>query len=91
LASVKYEFELVQGTVKGAQTDLEHRNIEQKEETDRLNADKAEVADLMADCSKLRDRLGSLRKDFVSNYHASIELLGKAASKTTEAHAGSAN
>jgi peptidoglycan hydrolase CwlO-like protein len=91
LASVKYELELIQGTVKGAQTDLEHRNIEQKEETDRLNADKADVAGLMADCSKLRDRLSSLRTEFKSNYHASLELLGKAASKTTEAPAGSAN
>jgi chromosome segregation ATPase len=91
LASVKYELELIQGTVKNAQTDLEHRNIEQQEETARLGADRAQVAELMADCSKLRDRLGSLRKDFQSNYHASIELLGKAASKTSVAPAGSAN
>ena len=50
-----------------------------------------QVAELMADCGKLRDRLASLRKEFQSNYHASIELLGKAASKTSEAPAGSAN
>jgi chromosome segregation ATPase len=91
LSSVKYELELVQGTVKGAQTDLEHRNIEQQEETARLGTERAQVAELMADCSKLRDRLGSLRKDFKSNYDASIELLGKAASKTSEAPVGSSN
>jgi peptidoglycan hydrolase CwlO-like protein len=91
LSSVKYELELVQATVKGAQTDLEHRNIEQQEETARLGANRTQVAALMADCSQLRDRLSSLRKDFVSNYHASIELLGKAASKTSEVPAGSAN
>ena len=91
LSSVKYELELVQGTVKGAQTDLEHRNIEQQEETARLGADRSQVAELMADCSKLRDRLASLRKDFQTNYHATLEMLGKAASKTTEAPAGSAN
>jgi chromosome segregation ATPase len=91
LAGVKYELELVQGTVKSAQTDLEHRNIENKEETDRLAADRAQVATLMADCSKLRDRLASLRKDFKSNYHASIEALGKAASTSSIAPAGSTN
>jgi chromosome segregation ATPase len=91
LSSVKYELELVQGTVKGAQTDLEHRNIEQQEETARLGTNRSQVAELMADCGKLRDLLSSLRKDFQSNYHASVELLGKAAGKTSEAPAGSAN
>jgi chromosome segregation ATPase len=91
LSSVKYELELVQGTVKGAQTDLEHRNIEQQEETARLATNREQVAELMADSSKLRDRLSSLRKEFQANYHASIELLGKAASKSSVAPAGSAN
>jgi hypothetical protein len=81
----------MQGTVKSAQTDLEHRNIEFQEETTRLGADRAQVSELMADCSKLRDRLASLRKDFSSNYHASVELLGNAAGRTTEAPAGSTN
>ena len=39
----------------------------------------------MADCSKLRDRLASLRKEFQSTYHANIELLGKASKSTAMA------
>jgi chromosome segregation ATPase len=91
LAGVKYEFEILQGTVKNAETDLGHREIELQEETTRLASDRALVDELMADTGKLRDRLASLRKDFQTTYHGNIEMLGKAASRATEAHSGSAN
>jgi chromosome segregation ATPase len=88
LAGVKYELEIVQETGKSAQSALENRNAEHQEETKELGQDRALVQELMAQCGKLRDRLTSLRKDFLSQYHANIEMLGKA-SKPTEAQAGS--
>ncbi len=88
LAGVKYELEIVQGTVKSAQAALEHRNTEQQEETKELAQDRVQVQELMSQSSKLRERLASLRKEFQSQYHANIEMLGKAG-KTTEAQAGS--
>ena len=48
LAGVKYELEIVEGTVKAAQTDLEHRNTEHEEETKVLEKDRADVQELMA-------------------------------------------
>jgi peptidoglycan hydrolase CwlO-like protein len=91
LSAVKYDLEIVEGTVKGAQTDLEHRTTEHQEETKRLEKERADAQELMASCSKQRDLLASLRKEFESKYHANIEMLGKAASKTTQARAGSTN
>jgi predicted nucleic acid-binding Zn-ribbon protein len=90
LAGVKFELEILQGTVKVAETDLGHRNDEFQEETTKLGADRAKVDELMADCAKQRNRLGSLRKEFQTSYHANIEMLGKSG-KTTESHSGSAN
>jgi len=90
LAGVKYELDILQGTVKNAATDLGHREVELQEETTRLGTDRAQVNELMADCANLRNRLSSLRKDFQTAYHGNIEMLGKV-SKTTEAHSGSAN
>ncbi len=88
LSGMKYELDIVQGTVKSAQSALEHRNTEQQEETKELAQDRVQVQELMAQSSKLRDRLASVRKDFTSRYHDNIEMLGKA-SKPTEAQAGS--
>ena len=90
LAGMKYQLEIVQDTVKSAQMALDHRNTEQQEETKELAHDRALVQELMAESSKMRDRLASLRKDFQTQYHANIEMLGKA-SKTTEAQPGSAH
>jgi chromosome segregation ATPase len=90
LAGVKYQLEIVQDTVKSAQTALGHRNTEQQDETKELALERSQVQELMAQSSKLRERLASLRKEFQSQYHANIEMLGKA-SKTTEAQAGSAH
>ncbi len=91
LSAVKYELEIVEGTGKGAQTDLEHRTTEFQEESKRLEKDRADVQELMAACAKQREDLASLRKDFESKYHANIEMLGKVASKSTQARAGSTN
>jgi uncharacterized FlaG/YvyC family protein len=85
---MKYELEIVQGTVKSAQSALEHRNTEQQEETKQLAQDRSQVQELMAQSSKLRDRLDSVRKNFEARYHNNIEMLGKA-SKPTEAQSGS--
>jgi chromosome segregation ATPase len=90
LSGLNHELEIVNGTVKAAQTDLENRNVEYQEETNRLGADRTQVEELMADCKKLRDRLGSLRKEFQDAYHASLEMLDKAG-KSAKAYAGSAN
>jgi predicted nucleic acid-binding Zn-ribbon protein len=91
LSGAKYELEIVEGTVKGAQTDLEHRTTEHQEQTKLLEKERADVQELIAACGKQRDLLASLRKDFESRYHANIEMLGKAASKNTQARAGSTN
>jgi predicted nucleic acid-binding Zn-ribbon protein len=91
LSGVKYELEIVEGTGKGAQTDLEHRTAEHQEESKLLEKQRADVQELIASCNKQRDLLASLRKEFDSKYHANIEMLGKAASKTTQARAGSTN
>jgi chromosome segregation ATPase len=91
LSGVKYELEIVDGTVKGAQTDLEHRTTEHQEETKLLDKDRAEVQELMAYCGKLRDQLAELRKEFLTKYRSNIEMHGKAASRTTGARAGSTN
>lgn len=90
LSAVKYELEIVQGTLKSAQTALEHRNTEQQDETKELAQERSQVQELIADSSKLRDRLAALRKEFQTSYHANIEMLGKA-SKTIEAQPGRAN
>jgi predicted nucleic acid-binding Zn-ribbon protein len=90
LSGVKYQLEIVQNTVKSAQSALDHRTTEQADETKELANERAQVQELIVETGKMRDRLASLRKDFQSQYHASIEMLGKA-SKTTEAQAGSAH
>ncbi len=82
LASVKYELEIVEGTAKGAQNDLDYRNTEHEEETKSLEKQQADVRELMAQCSKQREELGSLRKEFRSKYHANVEMRGKVASKS---------
>jgi chromosome segregation ATPase len=91
LSEAKFELEIVDGTAKSAQTDLEHRTTEHQEETKLLEKDRADNQELMAFCGKLRDQLASLRKDFQTKYHSNIETLGKAASKSTQARAGSTN
>jgi len=77
LARVQYQLATVQETIKSAQAALENRNIELQEETKALADTKAEVEVLMADSSKLMDRLTTLRKDFQTTYRANIEMLGK--------------
>jgi chromosome segregation ATPase len=91
LSGVKYELEIVEGTAKSAQTDLENRTTELAEETKSLEKDRADNQELIASCSKQRDELASLRKEFKSKYHANIESLGKAATKRNQARAGSTN
>jgi chromosome segregation ATPase len=91
LSGVKYELEIVEGTAKTAQTDLDNRTAEHQEETKILEKERADNQELMASCGKQRDQLASLRKDFQSKYRANIEALGKAASKSTQARAGSTN
>jgi predicted nucleic acid-binding Zn-ribbon protein len=91
LASVKYELEIVEGTAKGAQTELEHRNTEHEEETKSLEKQQVDVKELMAQCSKQREELDSLRKEFLSKYHSNIEMRGKVASKGMQPRAGSTN
>jgi hypothetical protein len=88
---VKYDLEIVEGTIKVAQQDLDHRNTEHQEQTKLLEKDRADVQELMASCGRQRDQLASLRKEFLSRYHTNVEMLGKAASKTTDAAARSAN
>ena len=91
LASVKYELEIVEGTAKGAQGELDSRTTEHEEETKSLEKQRADVQELMAQSSKQRDELASLRKGFLAKYHSNIELRGKAASKRAQAGAGSTN
>jgi chromosome segregation ATPase len=91
LSSVKYELEIVEATAKTAQTDLDNRTAEHQEETKVLEKERADNQELMASCSKQRDQLASLRKDFKSKYHANIEALGKVASKNSQARAGRTN
>jgi peptidoglycan hydrolase CwlO-like protein len=91
LASVKYELEIVEGTAKGAQNELDHRTTEHEEETKSLEKQQADVRELMAVCSKQRDELAALRKDFLSKYHSNVEMRGKFASKPAQARAGSTN
>jgi predicted nucleic acid-binding Zn-ribbon protein len=91
LASVKYELEIVEGTAKGAQNDLDHRTTEHEEETKSLAKQQGDVRELMAQCSKQREELAALRKDFLSKYHSNIETRGKVASKPTQSRAGSTN
>jgi predicted nucleic acid-binding Zn-ribbon protein len=81
LASVKYELEIVEGTAKGAQNDLDHRNTEHEEETKSLEKQRADVQELIAQCSKQMEELAALRKDFLAKYHSNIEMRGKVAGK----------
>jgi chromosome segregation ATPase len=78
LSHNQYQLETIQAAIKGAQTALENRNKEHEQDTTELARMRAEVKNLMADCSRLQDRLAALRKDFMNTYHANIELLGKA-------------
>ena len=82
LASVKYELEIVEGTAKGAQNELDNRTTEHEDETKSLEKQRADVQELMAQCGKQRDELASLRKEFLATYHSNIEMRGKAAAKT---------
>jgi chromosome segregation ATPase len=91
LSAIKYELEIVEGTAKSAQTDLENRTAEHQEESKNLEKNQAENQELMALCGKLRDQLASLRNDFKAKYHANLEALGKAVSKSNQARAGSTN
>jgi chromosome segregation ATPase len=91
VAGVKYELEIVDGTAKAAQTDLDNRTTEHQELTKLLEKERADVKALMANCSKDRDQLAALRKQFQAKYQSNVEMLGKAASKTSEPRGGSTN
>jgi len=90
LSRVQYQLATVQETIKSAQTALENRNIELQEEGKALADAKAEVEILMADSSKLMDRLTTLRKDFQTTYRANIEMLGKLG-RANDGQSGRAN
>ena len=62
LAAIKYELEIVEGTAKSAQTDLENRTTEHQEESKNLEKNQAANQELMAACGKLRNQLASIRE-----------------------------
>jgi chromosome segregation ATPase len=78
LSSVRYQVATLQETIKGAETALQHRNTEHKALTGELTKMRTDVKDLIAECTRLRDRLASLRKDFQNTYHSNIEMVSKA-------------
>jgi chromosome segregation ATPase len=77
LSRAQYELATLQETVRNAQSTLEHRNVEQQEETKALARARSDVQTLIADSGQLMDRLTTLRKDFQTTYQASVEMLGK--------------
>jgi outer membrane murein-binding lipoprotein Lpp len=90
LYRVQYQLAIVQDTIKGAQTALANRNTEQQEETTELAKMRSDVKTLMAECSQLRERLATLRKDFQTTYRSNLEMLGKFG-RSDDARRGVAN
>src|SRR5439155_19295561 len=75
LTRVKYQLAIVEDTIKGARTSLEHRNAEHKAEEKAMNDLRGEVRELKTDNSQLMARLKSLRDQFQATYHAKLEMV----------------
>ncbi len=77
LNRIQYQVNTVEETIKGTQTDIEHRNVEIQAEEKALAGARSEVETLMANSSQLRDQLKTLRETFQSRYKANVDMVGK--------------
>jgi chromosome segregation ATPase len=75
LTRVQYQLAIVEDTIKGARTSLEHRIAEHQAEEKAVADLRSEVRDHKTETGQLMARLQTLRDQFQTTYHTNLELL----------------
>jgi len=77
LTRVQYQLAIVEDTIKGARTSLEHRNAEHQGEEKAMTDLRGEVKDLKTRNDQLLARLQTLRGQFQQTYHTNLDMISK--------------
>ena len=77
LTRVKYQKEIVDGTVNAAKSQFEHRTAEHQAEEKAMADLRDEVQNLKSQNGQLMARLQTLRQQYQDTYHKNLDLIHK--------------